>query len=154
MGLPQFMPSSYRRYAVDYDRDGAIDLVGSPADAIGSVASYMKAFGWVPGEAPTAPVRLALGSEPELVSGLQRVHDVSEVQIKGVVFSGRGPPSGPCSIFELPTPGKPSKFVAGFTNFEVVTRYNRSTFYASAVLELADALRKAHGPVQLASTQA
>ena len=44
------MPSSYRRYAVDYDGDGAIDLLGSPADAIGSVASYMKAFGWVPGE--------------------------------------------------------------------------------------------------------
>ena len=65
MGLPQFMPSSYRRYAVDYDGDGAIDLLGSPADAIGSIASYMKAFGWVPGETPTAPVRLAPGSESE-----------------------------------------------------------------------------------------
>ena len=154
VGLPQFMPSSYRRYAVDYDGDGAIDLLGSPADAIGSIASYMKSFGWVPGETPTAPVRLAPGSEPELVSGLERVHDVSDVQSKGVVFSGRDPPAGFVSIFELPTPGKPSKFVAGFTNFEVVTRYNRSTFYASAVLELADAIRKAHSRVQLASTQA
>ena len=154
VGLPQFMPSSYRRYAVDYDGDGAIDLLGSPADAIGSIASYMKAFGWVPGETPTAPVRLASGSESELVSGLERVHDVSDVQSKGVVFSGRDPPAGFISIFELPTPGKPSKFVAGFTNFEVVTRYNRSTFYASAVLELADAIRKAHARVQLASTQA
>jgi peptidoglycan lytic transglycosylase B len=154
MGLPQFMPSSYRRYAVDYDGDGAIDLLGSPADAIGSIASYMKAFGWVPGETPIAPVRLAPGSESELVSGLERVHDVSDVQSKGVVFSGRDPPAGFVSIFELPTPGKPSKFVAGFTNFEVVTRYNRSTFYASAVLELADAIRKSHSRVQLASTQA
>ena len=154
MGLPQFMPSSYRRYAVDYDGDGAIDLLGSPADAIGSIASYMKAFGWVPGETPTAPVRLVPGSESELVSGLERVHDVSDVQSKGVVFSGRDPPAGLVSIFELPTPGKPSKFVAGFTNFEVVTRYNRSTFYASAVLELADAIRKSHSRVQLASTQA
>lgn len=145
MGLPQFMPSSYRRYAVDYDGDGAIDLVGSPADAIGSIASYMKAFGWVTGEPPTAPVRLALGTEPEFVSGLERVHDVMEVQGKGVVFSGQDPPAGMCSIFELPTPGKPSKFVAGFTNFEVVTRYNRSTFYASAVLELADAIDKVSG---------
>jgi len=151
VGLPQFMPSSYRRYAVDYDGDGAIDLLGSPADAIGSIASYMKAFGWVAGETPTAPVRLALGSESELVSGLERVHDVSDVQSKGVVFSGRDPPAGLVSIFELPTPGKPSKFLAGFTNFEVVTRYNRSTFYASAVLELADAIRKAHSSVQLAS---
>jgi membrane-bound lytic murein transglycosylase B len=145
VGLPQFMPSSYRRHAVDYDSDGAIDLLGSPADAIGSIASYMKAFGWVAGEVATAPVRLVPGSESEFVSGLQRVHDVAEVQGKGVVFSGRDPPAGPCSIFELPTPGKGSKFVAGFTNFEVITRYNRSTFYASAVLELAAAIRTAHG---------
>jgi membrane-bound lytic murein transglycosylase B len=153
VGLPQFMPSSYRRYAVDFDSDGVIDLLGSPADAIGSIASYMKAFGWVTGETPTAPIRLASGSEGDFVSGLERVHEVSDAQSKGVVFSGRDPPAGLCSIFELPTPGKPSKFVAGFTNFEVVTRYNRSTFYASAVLELADAIRKAHRRVQLASAQ-
>jgi membrane-bound lytic murein transglycosylase B len=154
VGLPQFMPSSYRRYAVDFDGDGAIDLLGSPADAIGSIASYIKAFGWVEGEAPTATVRLAPGSEADLVSGLQRVHDVLEVQGKGVVFKGREPPAGLISIFELPTPGKPSKFVAGFTNFEVVTRYNRSTFYASAVLELGEAIQKAYRRVQMASAQA
>jgi membrane-bound lytic murein transglycosylase B len=153
VGLPQFMPSSYRRFAVDYDLDGTIDLLNSPADAIGSIASYLKAYGWVPGETPTAPVRLALGSEAELVSGLDRIHDATEVQAKGVVFSGRDPPGGRISIFELPTPGLPSKFVAGFANFEVVTRYNRSTFYASAVLELGDAIRKAHRQGQLASTQ-
>jgi membrane-bound lytic murein transglycosylase B len=125
--------------------------LGSPADAIGSIASYMKAYGWLSGEVATAPVRLAPGSEPELVSGLQRVHDVSEVQGKGVVFSGRDPPAGPCSIFELPTPGEQSKFVAGFTNFKVITSYNRSTFYASAVLELAAAIRKEHGHGQLSA---
>jgi len=144
VGLPQFMPSSYRKYAVDYDDDGVIDLLRSPSDAIGSIASYMKAFGWVPNEVPTATVRLLPGSEVDLVSGLDRVHDLMEVQGKGVVFSGREPPAGPISIFELPTPGQPSKFVAGFNNFEVVTRYNRSTFYASAVLELADAIKKVH----------
>jgi len=149
VGLPQFMPSSYRKYAVDYDDDGVIDLLGSPADAIGSIASYMKAFGWVPNEVPTATVRLLPGSEAEIVSGLERIHDLMEVQGKGVVFSGREPPGGLVSIFELPTPGKASKFVAGFTNFEVITRYNRSTFYASAVLELADEIRKAHSHVQL-----
>lgn len=151
VGLPQFMPSSYRKYAVDYDGDGTIDLVGSPADAIGSIASYMKSFGWTSGEVATAPVRLLPGSETELVSGLERVHDILEVQGKGVVFSGSEPPSGPCSIFELPTPGKPSKFVAGFSNFEVITRYNRSTFYASAVLELAGAIQKAHDTRQYAA---
>ena len=83
MGLPQFMPSSYRKYAVDYDGDGAIDLLGSPSDAIGSIASYIKAFGWIPGEPPKAPVRLLPGSETDLVSGLERVHDVLEVQGRG-----------------------------------------------------------------------
>jgi len=153
VGLPQFMPSSYRRFAVDYDDDGTIDLLGSASDAIGSIASYMKAFGWVPNETPTAPVRLYPGSEMELVSGLDRIHDVSEVQNKGVVFSGRDPPAGLISIFELPTPGEPSKYVAGFNNFEVVTRYNRSTFYASAVLELGEAIHKARNVIQLASAQ-
>lgn len=145
VGLPQFMPSSYRRYAVDYDGDGEINLRSSAPDAIGSVANYMREFGWIPGEPPKAPVRLLPGSESDLISGLDRVHDVLEAQLKGVVFSGREPPAGPISIFELPTPGKPSKYYAGFNNFEVVTRYNRSTFYASAVLELAEAIRKARG---------
>ena len=153
VGLPQFMPSSYRKYAVDYDGDGVVDLRGSAADAIGSIANYIKSFGWIPGEPPKAPVRLLPGSEPELVSGLERIHDVLEVQGKGVVFSGSEPPAGRISIFELPTPGASSKFYAGFNNFEVVTRYNRSTFYASAVLELADAIRKSRGRVQLASAQ-
>jgi membrane-bound lytic murein transglycosylase B len=151
VGLPQFMPSSYRRYAVDYDGDDVIDLRASAADAIGSVANYIRAFGWIPGEPPKAPVRLLPGSEAELVSGLERIHDLLEVQGKGVVFSGREPPAGPISIFELPTPGMPSKFYAGFNNFEVVTRYNRSTFYASAVLELAEAIRKAHDQLHLAA---
>jgi membrane-bound lytic murein transglycosylase B len=153
VGLPQFMPSSYRRYAVDYDGDGTIDLRGSAADAIGSVASYLKTFGWVTNETPFAPVRLLRGSESELVSGLDRIHDVSDVQTKGVVFSGRDPPEGLVSIFELPTPGEPSKFFAGFTNFEVVTRYNRSTFYASTVLELGEAIEKEHSVLRLASAR-
>jgi membrane-bound lytic murein transglycosylase B len=151
VGLPQFMPSSYRKYAVDFDGDGVIDLLGSPADAIGSIASYIKAFGWKPGEAAVAKVRLLPGSETDLVSGLDRVHNISEAQIKGVMFSGSEPPEGLCSIFELPTPGQASRFVAGFANFEVITRYNRSTFYASAVLELAGAIRKAHDQIQLAA---
>ena len=143
MGLPQFMPSSYRRYAVDFDQDGRIDLSGSPIDAIGSVASYLKAFGWTANEAPTTPVRLPSGSQKELVTGLQRVHNVAVLKVKGVKFSASALPEGACSVIELPTPGKPSKYLAGFANFEAITRYNRSTFYATAVLELADAIRVA-----------
>ena len=50
IGIPQFMPSSYRRYAIDFDNDGKVDLSGSPADAIGSVANYLKSFGWEAGQ--------------------------------------------------------------------------------------------------------
>jgi membrane-bound lytic murein transglycosylase B len=143
MGLPQFMPSSYRRYAVDFDHDQVTDIIGSPADAIGSVASYLKAYGWKPGEAPTVTVKLPVQGGADLISGLERAHDVAELRQKGVKFSSKKLPKGLCSVVELPVPGKPSKYVAGFSNFEAVTRYNRSTFYASAVLDLADAIRAA-----------
>jgi len=143
MGLAQFMPSSYRRHAVDFDRDGITDLVGSPADAIGSIASYLKAYGWTAGEMATAPVELPSGSEADLVSGLERIHDVAELQQKGVKFAAAGPTQGMCSVVELPIPGRTPRYLAGFGNFEAITRYNRSTFYAAAVLELADAIHTA-----------
>lgn len=143
MGLPQFMPSSYRKYAVDFNNDGVIDLAGSTADAIGSIASYLKAFGWVDGEPALVPVHLPKGSEADLVSGLERAHEVTSLQEKGVRFSSKHVPESVCSVVELPAPGKPSKYMAGFGNFEAITRYNRSTFYATAVLDLANAIREA-----------
>jgi len=143
MGLPQFMPSSYRRYAVDFDRDGVVDIKNSPIDAIGSVASYLSAFGWTSGEPATVRLRLPSGNEADFVSGLERVHDVGDLQRNGVTFNTRSPPQSVCSVVEVPTPGKPSKYLAGFANFEAITRYNRSTFYAMAVLDLAEAIRAA-----------
>lgn len=143
MGLPQFMPSSYRRHAVDFDGDGSIDLVGSPADAIGSIAKYLKAYGWTPGEPARVRVQLPAGTAPDLVSGLKRAHTVSELKKKGVKFSGTRLPDGACSVVELPKPKAAASYVAGFGNFEAITRYNRSTFYASAVLDLAEAIRSA-----------
>jgi membrane-bound lytic murein transglycosylase B len=68
---------------------------------------------------------------------------VAALQAQGVKFSRDAIPEGECSVIELPTPGKAPKYVAGFANFETITRYNRSTFYATAVLELADAISKA-----------
>ena len=141
MGLPQFMPSSYRRYAVDFDRDGSIDLVNSPADAIGSVASYLSAHGWTDGEAATVTIKLPAGAEDDLVTGLERTHDVEELRKLGVKFTKTDTPDGACSIFVLQSPGKPARYVAGFANFAAITSYNRSTFYASAVLDLANAIR-------------
>jgi membrane-bound lytic murein transglycosylase B len=144
MGLPQFMPSSYRKHAVDFDGDGSIDLVGSPADAIASVASYLKAHGWTKGERARTTVRLPKkGNASDLVSGLQRIHTVAELKKKGVKFATASLPKGSCSLVELPTPRRASKYMVGFGNFEAITRYNRSTFYATAVLDLADAIRSA-----------
>ena len=141
MGLPQFMPSSYRRYAVDFDRDGKIDLANSPADAIGSVASYLSAHGWTDGEPATVSIKLPAGKEGDLVSGLERSHDADSLRKLGAKFGKAETPEGTCSVFELPTPGKPARYVAGFSNFAAITSYNRSTFYASAVLDLAQAIR-------------
>jgi membrane-bound lytic murein transglycosylase B len=144
VGLPQFMPSSYRKLAVDFDEDGVVDLNGSAADAIGSVASYLRSYGWTPNELATVPVHLPAGKQLEIVSGLERVYEVPALKQQGVRFTTARVPKGPCSVVELPVPGKPSKYVAGFGNFEAITRYNRSTFYATAVLDLADAIHSAH----------
>lgn len=152
MGLPQFMPSSYRRHAVDFDGDGKIDLARSSADAIGSVASYLKAYGWTTGEPARARVRLTAGNAFDLVSGMQRIHTVAELKKNGVKFSSASLPKGACSLVELPTPRRASQYLVGFGNFEAITRYNRSTFYATAVLELADAIRSAR-KVELAAIQ-
>jgi membrane-bound lytic murein transglycosylase B len=142
MGLPQFMPSSYRRYAVDFDGDGFIDLVNSSADAIGSIASYLRAFGWVTDEVAFVPIELPAGEEATLVSGLERAHTVADLKARGVKFAASRVPEGACSVVELPAPGKAPKYLAGFANFEAITRYNRSTFYATAVLDLAHAIRE------------
>jgi membrane-bound lytic murein transglycosylase B len=152
MGLPQFMPSSYRRYAVDFDGDGVVDLSGSAADAIGSIGNYLLAYGWASGQPPIVPVLLPAGKEAELVTGLQRIYTPQDLRAKGVEFSISELPTAMCSVVELPAPGKRSRYLAGFTNFAVLTQYNRSIFYAAAVLELADALRAARSRQLTATT--
>ncbi len=153
MGLPQFMPSSYRRYAVDFDGDGVVDLAGSAADAIGSVGSYLRAYGWASGEPATVPVVLPAGKEANLVTGLRRIYTPANLQAQGVQFSSSALPRAMCSVIELPAPGKRSTYLAGFTNFAVITQYNRSTFYAAAVLELADAIRASRSQQGIATSQ-
>jgi membrane-bound lytic murein transglycosylase B len=152
MGLPQFMPSSYRRHAVDFDGDGAIDLAGSPPDAIASVARYLRNHGWTPGEPARSRVKLPAGRE-DLVSGLKFTHTVADLKKKGVKFSTRQLPEGACSVIELPKPKAAPTYVVGFRNFEAITRYNRSTFYASAVLDLAEAVRSARKKAQASVKQ-
>jgi membrane-bound lytic murein transglycosylase B len=137
IGIPQFMPGSLRRYAVDFDGSGAIDLRGSRADAIGSVANFLRQHGWHPGERPAYPARLAREEARALADGgLQPHRPLAELVAAGVEVEGRPPdPDAPAALIALG-----AGYRVGLQNFYVVTRYNRSALYAAAVCDLADML--------------
>ncbi len=140
MGLPQFMPSSWVKYAVDFDGDGKVDLFNSPADVIGSVANYFKAFGWQTGMPTHYPLRLEATPaqlEELLAPDILPTFSAASMAAKGVVLDAGGKQhSGPLALVELENAGDPPTFVAGTENFYVVTRYNWSSYYAMAVIEL------------------
>lgn len=147
MGLPQFMPSSWARYAIDFDGNGKVDLFDSPADVIGSVANYFKAFGWTPGMPTHYPVRFdpaTLDLETLLAPDILPSFTVEAFQAKGAVLEGAAlQHPGPLALVELQNAGAPSSYVAGTQNFYVVTRYNWSSYYALAVIELGEAVKAA-----------
>ncbi len=143
MGIPQFMPSSYRRFAVDFDGDGRIDLFRSNADAIGSVANYYREFGWVSG----APVAVrALGpseiAEEQARRGIKPHSPVSALRELGLVPASEVDPQLPAMVFAL-VQREGTEYWLGFDNFWVITRYNRAVHYAMAVNELAREIRVA-----------
>lgn len=142
IGIPQFMPDSYRRYAVDLDGDGKEDLSRSFADAIGSVANFLKAHGWEAGQ-PVAYAARVQGDDYRklLDAGIKPSYRFGDLAHFGVSASGEAAADTPCALIELPTPDEPSEYLVGFTNFYVLTRYNRSSMYATAVLELAQAVK-------------
>lgn len=140
MGLPQFMPSSYVKYAIDFDGDGKIDLFNSPADVIGSVASYFKAFNWQPGMPTHYPVtfdKSRLDLDALLAPDILPTFSVASFTAKGAVLEGEAlNHAGPLALVELQNAGAEPVFVAGTENFYAITRYNWSSYYAMAVIEL------------------
>ena len=147
-GWPQFMPSSAAKFAVDFDGDGRIDLGNSAADAIGSVANYFKAFGWQPGMPTHFSVDVRTVSDTDLSSLLAPdiVPSWSAAQLtdKQAVLSDEGKRySGPLALVQLHNANEAPSYVAGTDNFFVITRYNRSSYYALAVIELGEAVEKA-----------
>ena len=145
MGLPQFMPSSARRYAVDFDRDGKVDLRRSPADAIGSVANFLRQHGWRRGAEPMLTASVSGEAWRALGEGFEPRRPLEEWLAAGVELDKPpADPAAPATLVELATPGEPSDFRLGFRNFYVITRYNRSAFYATAVNDLAHELRARH----------
>lgn len=141
MGMPQFIPSSYRNYAVDFDGDGRPDILGSTADAIGSVAHYLKSFGWQRNEPVIDEVRIEDSHYAWLESNsIEPLVTVKELRRYGVAPVGNIDLKRLATLITLETEDGPSHRL-GYNNFYVITRYNRSTRYAMAVYELSQLIR-------------
>ncbi|MBZ0105692.1 MAG: lytic murein transglycosylase B [Sulfuricella denitrificans] len=144
MGIPQFMPSSYRTYAVDFDGDGQRDLWRNPTDAIGSVANYLKAHGWE-SDLPVA-MRASLqqdAASSELLSGgLKPLYSMEKLRSQGVMTTEPLAPETPVALLSVEVEDG-QEYWLGLNNFYVITRYNRNLFYALAVFQLSQEIRLA-----------
>ncbi|MGN8135668.1 lytic murein transglycosylase B [Paraburkholderia sp. 22099] len=158
IGIPQFLPSSIVQYAVNYDGNKRIDLRTSEADAIGSVANYLRQHGWENGR----PVVWKIGTDAGSLGVAQAAADgqpephwpldqllragllLNEPQVNVASEAGT-----PVTIVDLPSPGRGTEYMLGLKNFYVLTRYNRSFFYALAVYQLGERVK-----AQMASSDA
>jgi membrane-bound lytic murein transglycosylase B len=142
MGYGQFMPSSYRAYAADFDGDGVADIWGNPTDAIGSVANYFKVHGWQPRQLVMVPAVASGAHQESLVNKIKR----PELSLADLRSAGYRPASDRTPLPDKAVPltfegAQGQEFWLGFNNFYVITRYNRSPLYARAVWELSEAIK-------------
>lgn len=140
IGIPQFMPGSQRRYAVDFDGDQRVDLGNSVNDAIGSVARFLEQHGWQAGQPIAVAARTA--GEPErslLEAGIRPSLKMAELAEKGIL--AEADPQASVALIDLVSPSRATEYWLGFDNFYVITRYNRSSFYAMSVFQLAEEIR-------------
>ena len=146
MGWPQFMPSSWVKYAIDFDGNGRVDLFNSPADVIGSVASYFKQFGWQTGQPTRYPVTLSPTAD---MDALLAPDILPTFSVKGALLDGAAlQHTGKLALVALENGGAPQTFVAGTENFYVVTRYNWSSYYVLAVIELGETIEAQMPPAK------
>jgi membrane-bound lytic murein transglycosylase B len=146
MGLPQFMPGSINRWAVDFDDDGRIDLSASAADVVGSVANYLAAHGWQRGMATTFEVAVPVDTasratllQPDILPSFS----AQQMAALGAELDDAGRAhAGPLALVELQNGNAAPSFVAGTQNFYAVTRYNWSSYYAMAVITLGEAVKR------------
>ncbi|MGB5278709.1 MAG: lytic murein transglycosylase B [Gammaproteobacteria bacterium] len=134
MGMPQFISSSYRHYAIDFDGDGKRDLWNNTADAIGSVANYFKVHGWEPGDQVVIRARLN-GSIEETRNKLKPHTRITDLVKKGVKPEARLDPDLKATVITLKGDNG-NEYWLGLDNFYVITRYNHSALYAMAVYQL------------------
>lgn len=145
IGLPQFMPGSIRRYALDYDGDARIDLLRSTADAIGSIANYLQHNGWQRNRPVMFSATANEAIAEQLGRGISAEHPWVAVAELGVRIDGYLPPETPVLLLDLPYPGGDGstavEYRIGTANLATLLHYNRSYFYAAAVAEFAAELR-------------
>jgi len=145
IGIPQFLPSSYRRYAVDFDGDGRRDLVKSTADAIGSVANYYKSHGWRAGAAIAIPTEVdPRGADALVGMGTKPRIKVGDLKQLGVTPAAPVDDEAAAAVLAVQA-ASGRRYWLGLNNFYVITRYNPSVNYGLAVHELAQELRAAFG---------
>ncbi|WP_305821891.1 lytic murein transglycosylase B [Massilia brevitalea] len=147
VGLPQFMPGNILKYGVDFDGDGHIDLRGSTADAIGSVANFLIQHGWNPADKAPAVLQVSVAPsrawEPLLERGLNATLRAEELLGAGVTPDVPLPGERLYGLVDLQNGAEPTEYWAASENFFAITRYNRSYFYAMSVLDLGRAVREA-----------
>jgi membrane-bound lytic murein transglycosylase B len=138
MGFGQFMPSSYRNFAVDFNGDGSVDIINNIDDAIGSIANYLKAHGWQRG----APIVVRANvngpvAENLLRSTLEPQTALAEYKRQGITSATPLPDTTGSALFMLEAEAGNEYWLA-LNNFYVITRYNRSQLYAMAVTQLSE----------------
>ncbi|MBX7228381.1 MAG: lytic murein transglycosylase B [Burkholderiaceae bacterium] len=147
MGIPQFMPSSIRKHAVDFDEDKIIDLRNSPVDAIGSVAQYLADYGWEKGLPISLPATVAEEAAVQelLKRGPQANLTLDELRARGTLVREGISENTKLMLVDLVTHKQATEFRVGTANFYAITRYNKSFFYAAAVQDLGAAIASAKG---------
>lgn len=142
MGQAQFISSSFRNYAVDFDGDGKRDLWNNPSDAIGSIANYFKVHGWEWNGLVAVPATVSGDQYPALLeAGLKPSLTWEEMKRRGVETSVTLIDQLPVALIALEQEAGPEYWVAP-QNFYVITRYNRSPLYAMAVYQLSEEIRR------------
>lgn len=144
MGYGQFIPSSYRAYAVDFDNDGKRDLWDSPGDIIGSVANYFHRHGWEPGGPVAIPATVSGNRYQQILDrGYQPNTILDTLRQLGVTPDRPAPEDLPVALLSLQMKDGPEYWI-GFNNFYVITRYNHSPLYAMAVYQLSEEIHEAY----------
>lgn len=142
MGIPQFISSSYRNFAIDFDQDGIIDIWNNPVDAIGSVGNYFKQHGWQAGKAVATRAEVKNDLYLAVLSGSLEPH-MRATELPDYDITTKQILNDDVGIklleFELE---QGREFWLGFDNFYVITRYNHSALYAMAVFQLAEEIRE------------